>query len=101
LHEKGKAFPVGATKILHFLNPRLFIIVDSNAAKAFKRAPNLRFKNSTQSGYSGDFYVECMRHAQEDIREYGSENFQALERDVPITRIYDKLTFITGSEKQA
>ncbi|MFN2152221.1 MAG: hypothetical protein ACK2T5_11530, partial [Anaerolineales bacterium] len=31
LHSGGKYFHVGATKILHFINPRLFPIVDSNA----------------------------------------------------------------------
>ena len=36
LHERGWGFHVGTTKILHFLNPRLFIIVDSNAAELSK-----------------------------------------------------------------
>ncbi len=30
---QNKHFYVGATKILHFLNPELFIIIDSNAAR--------------------------------------------------------------------
>jgi len=35
LHEnQTKCFHVGATKIFHFLNPELFIIVDSNAARS-------------------------------------------------------------------
>lgn len=45
LHEdKTKCFHVGATKVLHFLNPRLFIIVDSNAARAFRTACGLPFQ---------------------------------------------------------
>ncbi len=100
LHEKGWEFRVGTTKILHFLNPRLFIIVDSNATRAFKMAYSLPFKNTTPPGYSAELYIKCMEHARKDILEYGVENFQELEPDVPITRIYDKLTFITGSKKE-
>jgi len=99
LHEnQTKFFHVGATKILHFLNPKLFIIVDSNAARAFRRAHNLPFRNATQPGYSAPLYIKCMECAQKDILTYGLEQFQALEPSVPITRIYDKLTFATGSE---
>jgi len=98
LHEdQTKSFHVGATKILHFLNPELFIIVDSNAARAFRIAWKLPFRNATQPGYSADLYLECMKRAQMDISMYGLEQFRALEPNVPVTRIYDKLTFVTGS----
>ena len=96
LKETNGRFHVGATKILHFLNPRLFIMIDSKAAKAFRLAHNVPFRNATQPGYSAERYVNCMKHARDDIREYGASEFQALERDTPITRIYDKLTFMTG-----
>jgi hypothetical protein len=43
LHENQKKFHVGATKILHFLNPELFIIVDSNAARAFRTCCDITF----------------------------------------------------------
>lgn len=98
LHEKGKKFHVGATKILHFLNPNLFIIVDSNAARAFQLAHNMPFRNTTQPGYSAEKYMRCMEYAQADILAYGLDKFKALEPDVPITRIYDKLTFVTGHD---
>ncbi len=99
LHDnQTKFFHVGATKILHFLNPRLFIIVDSNAARAFRGAHNLPFKNTTQPGYSAPLYIKCIECAQKDILTYGLEQFQALEPSIPITRIYDKLTFVTGSK---
>jgi len=98
LHENTKFFHVGATKILHFLNPKLFIIVDSKAARAFRMAHNLPFRNTTQPGYSAPSYIKCMERARKDILTYGLEQFQALEPSVPITRIYDKLTFATGSE---
>ncbi len=99
LHQnQAKSFYVGASKVMHFLNPELFIMVDSNAARAFKAAHNVPFKNSTQPGYSADRYLECMKLAKLDISECGGNNFKALEPDTPITRIYDKLTFVTGSE---
>ncbi len=92
-----KSFHVGATKILHFLNPKFFIIVDSNAARAFRECHHVPFKNTAQPGYTAELYVKCMRHVQEDIKDFGSDNFQKLEIDCPLPRIYDKLTFATGS----
>ena len=92
-----KHFHVGATKILHFLNPELFIIVDSNASRAFRTAWKLPFKGTTQPGYSANLYLECMKRVQIDISTYGLERFRALEPSVPVTRIYDKLTFVMGS----
>ena len=89
---KNGHFYVGATKILHFLNPELFIIVDSYATKAFQKAHGVTLE------YSSERYLERMRYARQDIREFGLEQFKALEKDTPITRIYDKLTFMTGKE---
>lgn len=98
LHEdQTKSFHVGTTKILHFLNPKLFIIVDSNAARAFRIACNLPFRNTTQPGYGACLYLRCMKQAQTDISTFDLEQFQAFEPNVPLTRIYDKLTFVTGS----
>jgi hypothetical protein len=96
LNEK-KEFHVGATKILHFLNPWFFIIVDSNAASAFRMSHGIPFRNTTQPGYSAELYLQCMECAKKEIIGYGVERFQALEPDTPITRIYDKLTFATGA----
>lgn len=98
LNQKGYKFHVGATKILHFINPNLFIIVDSNAARSFKKHHKVKFKNSTQPGYSGDLYVECLSLAKKDITNFGKKKFKELEKGTPLARIYDKLTFITGSE---
>jgi len=98
LHAKqAKHFHVGATKILHFLNPELFIIVDSNASRAFRTAWKLPFRRTTQPGYSANLYLECMKRIQVDMQTYGLERFRALDPGVPVTRIYDKLTFVTGS----
>jgi hypothetical protein len=97
LHQDStKSFHVGTTKILHFLNPELFIIVDSNAARAFRAEGQVHYLNSTQPGYTPDLYTQCLKQAISDINQYGANDFQALEFGTPITRIYDKLTFITG-----
>lgn len=96
--DKTKSFHVGSTKVLHFLNPKLFIIVDSNASRAFQVAHNVPFRKTAQPGYSAERYIECMEYARNDILSYGLEQFQALEPSVPIARIYDKLTFVTGYE---
>lgn len=96
---QAKSFWVGASKVLHFLNPELFIIIDSNAARAFKTAHNITFRKNAPQGYSASRYYECMKLAQTDILGFNSDKFQALESDTPITRIYDKLTFVTGSDK--
>lgn len=99
LHEDNtKAFHVGATKILHFLHPDLFIIIDSNAARAYRKAFNVHYVNSTQPGFSKEKYIECMICAKQDIEKFGLQEFQALEPATPITRIYDKLTFVTGMD---
>jgi len=98
LHDNDeKTFPVGATKILHFLNPELFIIIDSNAARAFKMCHQVPFKNTTQPGYSAKRYTACMEHAKKDMQDFGVSRFLSLESGCPITRIYDKLTFATGA----
>lgn len=97
LHQERNEFHVGATKILHFIDPELFIIVDSNAARAFSSFHNVGFRNTTQPGYSSDKYMECMFHARQDIIDHGIAHFRALEPNTPIARVYDKLTFVTGA----
>lgn len=96
LNQTGYEFHVGATKILHFLSPELFVIVDSNTARAFRMAHNVDFRNTTQPGYTADKYIECLRHAQSDINDFGTAEFHALENETPTARIYDKLSYATG-----
>ena len=97
LNQKGGNFHVGATKILHFINPELFLIVDSNAARAFKRYHGVNYRNTTQPGYTSEKYITCMSFAKTDIIAFGEKNLRALEPGIPMARIYDKLTFETGS----
>ena len=95
LHRLGNRFDVGATKILHFLIPKLFIIVDKFVARAFAAAWQVPFaKNPVHSLRT---YRMCLKHAQSDICAYAG-NLQALEPYAPLPRIYDKLAFITGRE---
>jgi len=98
LNQRGGEFHVGASKILHFLNPQAFIIVDSNAARAFRLSHHVNFRKTTQPGYSSDKYIDCMEHAKMDILTFGIQEFCALEEGIPMARIYDKLTFITGAK---
>lgn len=67
LNQKGDEFHVGATKLLHFINPNLFLIVDSNAARAFRMAHNINYRKTTQPGYSAEKYIKCLEHAKADI----------------------------------
>jgi hypothetical protein len=96
LNQKGDEFHVGATKILHFLVPDLFVIVDRNACRAFREAHGVSYRNSTQPGYTPEKYLECLRHCQSDIASLGADGFLALEHGTPMARIYDKLLFSIG-----
>lgn len=97
LHQTGKEFHVGATKIMHFINPALFIIVDSNSARALNLVHNVEYRNTTQPGYSDAKYIESLRQVQVDIKTFGVTEFCSLEIGTPMARIYDKLSFATGS----
>ena len=59
LDAKERRFHVGATKILHWIAPALFIMVDRNVAESFRKHHAIDFKNGTQPGYSAEKYVEC------------------------------------------
>jgi hypothetical protein len=98
LSAKGNAFDVGATKILHFLNPDLFVIIDRNVAQSLARARRTdgRPVLTGKRGYSGQRYVQSLEAVQEWIVNYGSERFQALEPDTPLLRIFDKIAFASG-----
>jgi hypothetical protein len=94
-------FHVGATKILHFLNPELFLIVDSNAARALRSAYGIPYETSGRPGYSADRYLEALRAVQQAIVAYGPGEFAALERGTPLTRIFDKIAFTSGMKVDA
>jgi hypothetical protein len=97
LHQKGHEFHVGATKILHFINPGLFLIIDSNAARAFRASHGIGYRNYTQPEYSAEKYINCWEYAKTDLITFGVNEFCSLEKGSPLARIYDKLSSATGS----
>jgi len=97
LHGGGYKFHVGATKILHFINPNFFPIIDSNAATALRELHDLPYKKSTQPGYSTDRYVQSISVIKSIIETYEKDRFQKIEPESPIMRIFDKLTFSYGN----
>ncbi len=98
LNQNGDEFYVGATKIMHFINPDLFIIVDSNSARALRLAHNVGYRNTTQPGYCHTNYIRSLKCAQTDISAFGVNEFCSLEKGLLMARIYDKLAFATGSD---
>ena len=92
LHPENQAH-VAATKILHWLFPDLFLMVDSKVASTFRDVFGVKFVKSTQPGYSAEKYVQCLRLAQVDIRSFGVERFRLLEPQTPEARIFDKIAW--------
>jgi hypothetical protein len=80
---EGGKFHVGATKVLHWLFPDLFIMLDRNAAMAFQEHHMVGFRRTTQPGYSAQNYFKCLELAKEEIVAFGVERFHALEPDTP------------------
>jgi hypothetical protein len=97
LHETHKEFHVGATKILHFLNPELFMIIDSNVARVLRAVFGIPYRASTQPGYSGKRYVRSLLEVKKGILAYGVGRFAALEPGTPIMRVFDKIAFSSTS----
>src|ERR1035438_5838719 len=89
---------VAATKILHWLFPDLFLMLDSKVAGTFRNLFGVRFSKSTRPGYTVEKYLQCLRLAQEDIRSFGPEQFGLLELSSPEARIFDKIAWIAGQE---
>ena len=104
---RGKSrFPVGASKILHFLIPDLFIIFDSNALRELQKLGVIKRSQK----YSGELYHAAMTHYQAELRNWALENkdqnFDNLQeidpsykvfgnvRKTPLPRIVDKCTFV-------
>ncbi len=101
LTEKSFRFDVGATKILHFINPEVFIMVDSNVAKALNRAFGIPYRNTTQPGYSSKLYMRSLSVVRAKIMDYGIDRFGDLEPGTPTMRIFDKLAFAHSAFKES
>jgi hypothetical protein len=72
LHPRKQSH-VAATKILHWLFPDLFLMLDSNVARAFRNHFGVRLNESTQPGYSAKIYLTCLKSAQNEIRTFGAD----------------------------
>jgi hypothetical protein len=92
-----RSFHVGATKVLHWLFPDLFIMLDSNSAKGFQKHHKVGFRRTSQPGYSAEKYIDCLKKAQAEILGYGPERFTDLEANTPLARIFDKVAFVVGA----
>ncbi len=105
-HRNSKeSFPVGASKILHFIIPDLFIIFDSNAKQSIVRHYNFR-----SGKVDGNSYLIAMRYYQNELniwsQQHSDPTFQGLvdldlswkkfagHRTTPLPRIIDKCTFV-------
>ena len=97
LDSQGHAFDVGATKLLHFIHPSLFPIIDSNSAKVLRVNFEVDYNNSSRPGYSSAKYLDSMRAIQRFINAHGKSSLEGLEHGTPITRIFDKLAFVEGA----
>lgn len=93
LSSRGDSFHVGATKVLHFINPGLFPIVDSYTARVMRRYFGIPYRNTTQPGYSGQRYSEVISGTRDALLRYGEEKFRLLEAGTPALRVFDKIAF--------
>jgi hypothetical protein len=91
------AFYVGASKVLHWLNPELFLIIDSNIARAFHNHPDpasrVRTFYAGAPCYSAEVYCQCLAHAQREIAAYGEEQLRRDGNRLPLTNIYGNVAF--------
>jgi hypothetical protein len=97
---QDKQFHVGATKILHWIAPALFIVLDRNVASAFRRHHQMEFANTTQPGYTAEKYFACLKHAKAEIEAYGVERFRSIEPATPLVRLFDKVAWVAGKTKE-
>ena len=98
-------FSVGASKILHFIIPDLFIIVDSNARRVLEKEHSVHLNTP-----DGSSYLEAMGWYQQELNAWATlncdpeckelvkldkswEKFKGA-RPTPLPRILDKCTFV-------
>jgi len=95
LHESEKRFCVGASKILHWLNPELFIMLDSHISKAFYHHPtaSIPLWRAGAPVYTPDNYLRCLELAQREIIEYGEARLRRDGKGLPLANIYGNTAF--------
>jgi hypothetical protein len=96
-----RRFDVGATKVMNFLLPELFIIVDSNVAEVLKKYYSLPYEDGALKGYSSEKYSRAMQVYKDEIRDWmssGKTTKELLSYDVQptsIPRVIDKCAMFT------
>ena len=98
LHVTGtRHFYVGASKILHWLNPELFLILDGHIATAFHHHPDpnarVTIYRAGAPQYSSQVYLQCLRHAQREILTYGEARLRCDGNELPLANIYGNVAF--------
>jgi len=98
LHVTGKKhFYVGASKILHWLNPELFLILDGHIATAFHHHPDpyarISIYRAGAPKYSSTVYLQCLRLAQREILTYGEARLRCEGQGLPLANIYGNTAF--------
>ena len=104
---KKENFPVGASKILHFLIPDLFIILDSNAQRELRKHHDRSFSSNNIDGKKYLEGMELYKQELHDWKKRGNDtDYQKLIaldlswkqfcgcRPTPLPRIIDKCTFV-------
>ena len=100
LHIQQKRFDVGATKIMHFLHPELFIMIDSNVADVLKKYYSLPYRSGTLKEYSFDKYHHAMIIYRNEIKlwiDSGKTLGELLSFDrqpTTVTRALDKCAYV-------
>jgi hypothetical protein len=85
-------FVVGATKVLHFLNPKLFLIIDKRVAGSLREIQSTLPRDPT--AYSGARYFEALGVVHDHLRRFGITRMRRLDRGSPLLRTVDKVLFI-------
>lgn len=107
LSADGTRYDVGTTKILDFLFPELFVMVDKHVAETITglKLLHIRRKGSTFD-YSFESYWKVMQICRQELLEYERLNgdLQELLRIDGIIstypRVFDKCAFVTEMETQ-
>lgn len=92
LDARGYGFSVGATKIMNFLFPELFVIVDKWVKKGLRKTGPLNFRK----------YWSVMTLCQDQLNEWQTshgdlKNLIKLDQQpTTLTRIFDKCAFVMG-----
>lgn len=95
--DNTRSFYVGASKILHWLNPDLFLILDSHIATAFHHHPDsgarVSIMHAGSPHYTADVYFECLSRAQGEIMSYGEQRLRQDGNGLPLANIYGNIAF--------